>query len=146
MIAVRVSPPIVAVNVAIGPCPKDAKHELPTYRRLLELNATDLMHASYGIENGTIVLSAALALDNLDANELEATLSDIDVALVRHQRALRIARGLSGQRPKGSTPKGSRPLVRGPSTRHPYPALAYDRDHDGNLLASPPSSKATSMT
>ena len=88
MIAVRVSAPIVAVNVAIGPCPKDAKHELPTYRRLLELNATDLMHASYGIENGTIVLSAALALDNLDANELEATLRDIDVALVRHTKEL----------------------------------------------------------
>ena len=46
------------------------------------------MHASYGIENGTIVLSAALALDNLDANELEATLSDIDVALVRHTKEL----------------------------------------------------------
>lgn len=88
LMALRVAPPIVAVNVTIGPCPKDEKHQLPTYRRLLELNARDLMHASYGIENGMIVLSAALPLDNLDANELEATLSDIDVALVGHTKEL----------------------------------------------------------
>ena len=37
-----------------------------------------------GIEGSTIVLSAALALENLDQNELEATLSDIDLAFVSH--------------------------------------------------------------
>jgi hypothetical protein len=84
VIALRVAPPIVAINVAIGPAPKDDAHQLSLYRRLLELNATDLMHASYGLENGKIVLSSALVLDNLDENELDAALSDIDVALVRH--------------------------------------------------------------
>lgn len=88
LIAVRVSPPIVAVNVSIGPSPKDEKHQVNVFRRLLELNATDLMHAAYGLENDSIVLSAALALDNLDENELEATLSDIDVAIVRHTKEL----------------------------------------------------------
>jgi hypothetical protein len=83
-IAIRVAPPIVAVRVLIGPAPADDMHKAKLYTRLLEYNATDLMHASYGIENGTIILSAALALDNLDKNELEATLSDIDVALARH--------------------------------------------------------------
>ena len=56
--------------------------------RLLELNASDLMYAAYGIEGDRVVLSAALPLDNLDANELDATLSDIDVALVRHTKEL----------------------------------------------------------
>lgn len=83
-IAVRVVPPVVAVRVSIGPVPADEKHQLRLFRRLLEFNATDLMHASYGLEDGTIVLSAALALDNLDVNELDATLSDIDLALARH--------------------------------------------------------------
>ena len=55
-----------------------------TTPRLLEYNATDLMHVSYGIEGETVVLSAALALENLDLNELEATLSDVDLALARH--------------------------------------------------------------
>ncbi len=83
-IAVRVAPPIVAVRVAICPTPPDADHQAALYRRVLEYNATDLMHASYGIEEGTVVLSAALELENLDLNELEAVLSDIDLALARH--------------------------------------------------------------
>jgi len=83
-IAVRVDAPIVAVRVKIGAVPGDEMHQLRLFRRLLEYNATDLMHASYGVENGTVVLAAGLPLDNLDANELEATLSDIDLALARH--------------------------------------------------------------
>ncbi len=82
--ALRVSPPIVALNVTIGPVPTDDVRQLKLFRRLLELNATDLSHSSYGIENGQMVLSASLALDNLDINEIDATLSDIDVALVTH--------------------------------------------------------------
>ncbi|MCC6552851.1 MAG: hypothetical protein IT372_07490 [Polyangiaceae bacterium] len=87
-IAIRVDPPIVAIRVSIGPVPSDEAHMLRLFRRLLEYNATDLMHSSYGLENSTIVLSAALPLENLDANELEATLSDIDLALARHVPAL----------------------------------------------------------
>ena len=83
-IALRVVPPIVAVRVAIGAVPVDEAHQLALFRRLLEYNATDLMHAAYGIENGTVVLSSALPLDNLDLNELDATLSDVDLALTRH--------------------------------------------------------------
>jgi Tir chaperone protein (CesT) family len=87
-IAIRVVPPIVAVRVAIGPVPTDDAHRLNLFRRLLEYNATDLMHAAYGIDNGTVVLSSALPLDNLDLNELDATLSDVDLALTRHVPAL----------------------------------------------------------
>ena len=90
-IAVRVVPPIVAVRVAIGPIPPDAEHQARLFRRLLEYNAADLMHTSYGIENGTVVLSSALELENLDQNELEATLSDIDLALAKHVPILRQA-------------------------------------------------------
>lgn len=88
LIAIRVAPPIVAIHVGIGPAPKDEAHALRIFRRLLELNATDLMHAAYGLEQGNIVLSAALALENLDENELEVTLSDIDLALVQHTKEL----------------------------------------------------------
>jgi hypothetical protein len=83
-VVVHIAPPIVALRVTIGPVPNDAGHQVRMFRKLLELNATDLMHASYGIEDGTVVLSAALPIDNLDRNELEVTLSDIDLALARH--------------------------------------------------------------
>jgi hypothetical protein len=87
-IAVRVASPIVAVNADIGDVPEAADLRLKVFQRLLELNATDLMHAAYGIENGKIVLSAALVLENLDQSELSATLSDIDMALLSHTKQL----------------------------------------------------------
>jgi len=49
------------------------------------------MHVAYGLEGDTIVLSAALELENLDLNELEALLSDVDLALARHVPTLREA-------------------------------------------------------
>ena len=83
-IAIQIAPPIVVLRVAIGPVPGDDAHRLRLYQRLLEYNASDIMHSSYGVEGDTVVLSGALALDNLDVNELEATLSDMDLALLRH--------------------------------------------------------------
>src|SRR4029079_8883600 len=83
-IAIQIAAPIVVFRVAIAAIPKEDGHRLRLFQRLLEHNASDLMHASYGLEGETVVLSGALALDNLDINELEATLSDIDMALGRH--------------------------------------------------------------
>lgn len=90
-IALRVAPPIVAVRVSIGPAPKDEAHQLKLYTQLLRYNTSDLMHVSYGLENGNVVLSAALELENLDLNELDALLSDVDLALARHVPTLREA-------------------------------------------------------
>ncbi len=83
-IAVQVAPPIVVLRVTIGKVPEDDLHRLRLFEQLLLHNASDLMHASYGVAQGQVVLLGALALDNLDINELEATLSDMDLALVRH--------------------------------------------------------------
>jgi hypothetical protein len=88
LVAVQVIVPIVAIRVEIGPEPESDAKRLRFYRRLLELNASDLIHAAYGLEGGKIVLSGALALENLDANELESALSDVELALVRHTEEL----------------------------------------------------------
>lgn len=88
-IAVRVEPPIVEVQLSIGAPPTDQAHQVALFRRLLELNATDLAHSAYALENGEIVLTASLELENLDRNELEAVLADIDMALLRHIASLR---------------------------------------------------------
>jgi len=83
--ALRVEPPVVLVQVAVGAAPKGAPGvEAAVFRRLLELNATDLMHAAYGLENEQIVLSAALELDTMDIGELEAVLANIDMAIAEH--------------------------------------------------------------
>ncbi len=83
----RVAPPLVVVRVFIGDV-KDSTDQPALYKQLLELNAKQLVHASYGLDDGHIVLSSALELENLDFNELQATLDEIDVALAQRLAGL----------------------------------------------------------
>lgn len=89
-IVARVAPPVVLLRVDVGPVPTGGPQtESRVFRRLLELNASDLLHASYGIAGGRVTLSASLELDNLDLNELEAALADIDLALAGQVEGIR---------------------------------------------------------
>jgi hypothetical protein len=81
-VAVRVDPPIVVCRVHIGDVNGSATNE-QLFRQLLQYNAKTLVHASYGLEDKRIVLGAALELENLDFNELEAMLDEIDMALTQ---------------------------------------------------------------
>ncbi len=81
-IAIRVDPPLVVVRVHIGDVDK-ASAPVELFRKLLELNARQLVHSSYGMDDGRVVLSSALELENLDFNELQATLDEIDVVLAQ---------------------------------------------------------------
>lgn len=87
--AVLLVPPVLVVQVAIGTAPGDLTKAAPIYKRLLELNASALLHSAFGLEGDQIVLAAALELEHLDLNELEAVLADIDVALGEHVPSLR---------------------------------------------------------
>lgn len=81
-VAVRVDPPLVVVRVHMGEA-EGVADPVTFYRKLLELNAKELVHASYGIDDGRVVLSSALELENLDFNELQATMDEIDLALAQ---------------------------------------------------------------
>lgn len=86
----RVQPPVVVLQVEIGTVTfESVEAEAAFYRRLLELNATDLLHSAYGLHGNTVELSTALELDHLDENEIEAALSDITLALVNQVASLR---------------------------------------------------------
>ncbi|HSH45568.1 MAG TPA: hypothetical protein VK966_06915, partial [Longimicrobiales bacterium] len=58
------------------------------FRRLLELNASDLVHGSYGIEEGDVALSDALELEGLDFVELRASYESIVFAASSHMKDL----------------------------------------------------------
>ncbi len=89
-IALRIAQPVVVAQVEIVRCPAAENGDAARlFRRLLELNASDLMHAAYAIENSVVVLAAARELDTLDINELEAVFADISMALSEHVPALR---------------------------------------------------------
>ena len=57
-------------------------------RRLLELNASDLLHGSYGIQDEHIVLTEALELSALDYEEFLASYESMTLALASHLREL----------------------------------------------------------
>ncbi|HZI42151.1 MAG TPA: YbjN domain-containing protein [Gemmatimonadaceae bacterium] len=87
-IVVNYTPPVVLMRVKVMSLPKD-KGDLATLsRRLLELNATDLVHGSYGIEEDSIVMTEALELAHLDYEEFQAAFESISIALASHLREL----------------------------------------------------------
>lgn len=57
-------------------------------RRLLELNATSVVHGAFGIENDAVVLVGALEVDNLDLNEFQALIDSFSLALGTHHSEL----------------------------------------------------------
>ena len=93
-VALLVAPPVVVLQVGITDVPPaksdaEAAVNAPLFRKLLELNANDLVHAAYGLENDRIVLASALDLANLGLSELEAVLADMEMALANHVPVLR---------------------------------------------------------
>jgi hypothetical protein len=86
-VVVHFNPPVVVLRVRVMKLPQDGKRS-ELYRHLLELNARDLVHGSYGVEGDDVVLSDALELENLDFNEFQASFESLTVALASHLSTL----------------------------------------------------------
>jgi hypothetical protein len=54
------------------------------FKKLLQLNTTEMVHGAYGLEHNFVVITDALQLENLDLNEFQATLDDIGMAASNH--------------------------------------------------------------
>ena len=85
-VVVSYSPPVVILRVKVMDLPRDDGRCAPLTRRLLELNATDLVHGSYGIEQDAVVLTEALELSHLDYEEFLASYEGMTLALASHLR------------------------------------------------------------
>lgn len=86
-VVVHYNPPVVVLRVKVlelGP----GNDQSALYRHLLELNATDLVHGSYGIDGTNVVLSDALELENLDFSEFQASYDSMMLALASHLATL----------------------------------------------------------
>jgi hypothetical protein len=94
-VVVHYSPPVVVLRVKVMELPKEKPRLADLSRRLLELNASDMMHGSYGIEKNWIVLTEALELAHLDFEEFLAAYESITVSLASHLREIGSFRGKS---------------------------------------------------
>jgi hypothetical protein len=87
-LVVHYAPPVLVLRVRVMQLPGDAVKASELTRMLLEFNARDLVHGSYGIEGDHVVLTDALELTDLDFSEFEASVDSLSLALASHLNAL----------------------------------------------------------
>ena len=84
----HITPPVLLMRMNVMPVPSDPATAAGLARRLLELNASDLVHGAYGISGNDIILTEALELANLDFSEFLAAYESMTLALASHVREL----------------------------------------------------------
>ena len=87
-VVVHFAPPVVILRVRVMELPASEPRRSELFRQLLEYNARDLVHGSYGLEGDHVVLTDTLDLENLDFSEFEASFDSITLALASHLSAL----------------------------------------------------------
>jgi hypothetical protein len=81
-VAVALNEPLVALRVVVMDAPGENRLEL--FTKLLELNASDLVHGAYALEGNKIVLIDTLEYDTMDYTEFRASLDAFSMALIQH--------------------------------------------------------------
>jgi Tir chaperone family protein CesT len=87
-VVVHYSPPVVVLRVKVMNLPASDSLQATLSRRLLQLNASDLVHGAYGIERESIVLVEAMELSHLDYEEFQSSYEGMTLALASHLREL----------------------------------------------------------
>src|SRR4029077_20533504 len=87
-VVVHYAPPVVILRVRVMELPESEPRRGDLFRQLLEYNARELVHGSYGLEGNHVVLTDTLELENLDFNEFEASFDSMTLALASHLATL----------------------------------------------------------
>ena len=85
-VAVMLADPLVIIRVVVMDDPK--KNSLEFYNKLLELNARELVHGAYALEDGKVILIDTLEYDTMDYGEFRAVLDAFSLALTQHYPVL----------------------------------------------------------
>ncbi len=88
-VVVSMSDPLLVFRAKVldvDQVPEGKRGEL--FEKLLALNVTDMLHGAYGLEEGAVVITATLPLENLDYNEFQSTVDDVGLALTNHYQTL----------------------------------------------------------
>ena len=82
------APPLLVFRMKVLDLPRDGDKCTQLYKRLLEANASDLVHAAYGLEEDDVILTESLELENLDFNEFQATIDSFGMAMATQMESL----------------------------------------------------------
>ena len=84
-IVVHHSDPLLLLRLKVMDLPEGGDQDMTElYRTLLTLNATDVVHGAYGIEEGEVILSDTLELQTLDFPEVQASIESLQMAISSH--------------------------------------------------------------
>jgi hypothetical protein len=83
---VSLAGPIVVFRLKVMDIPSQRREAL--FETLLRLNTTELFHCAFGIEDNAVVLTGALALENMDYNEFQAVIDDMGMVVTRQYPVL----------------------------------------------------------
>jgi len=85
-IAIMYAEPLIIFRALVMDIPEENKLEL--FTKLLELNATDVIHGAYALENEQVVLIDTWQYDTMDFEEFRAVLESFSLALSQHYSIL----------------------------------------------------------
>jgi hypothetical protein len=74
--------PIVVFRINLMPVPEKKREEF--FRRLLEINAKEMVHGAYGLEGDKVVIIDTLQIENMDLNEFEASIEALYYTVTHH--------------------------------------------------------------
>lgn len=92
-IVVHYAPPVAVFRVKLMDLAGD---DTALFKRLLELNASEMVSGAYGLENSSVVCVESLQVENLDYNEFQAAIDSLSLAITEHYKILRAARPTGG--------------------------------------------------
>ena len=87
-LVISYAPPLLVFRLKVLDVPRDGDKCAQLYKRLLEANVNELVHAAYGLEEDDVILTDSLQLENLDFNEFQATVDSFQMAMATQLEAL----------------------------------------------------------
>jgi len=79
--------PIIMFRINLMKVPKNNREAF--YERLLQLNATEIPHGAFGIEEDNVVVIDTLQLENLNRNELQASVDSLAFTVAQYYNELK---------------------------------------------------------
>ena len=87
-VVVNITPPLLLIRIKVMDLP-EAGGSRELYQTLLEMNARDVVHGAYGLEEGELIISDTLELDTLDFEELQASVESLLMAVSSHMKTIK---------------------------------------------------------
>jgi hypothetical protein len=94
-VVINYSPPLLLLRMKVMDLPEAGAGDVDLFRTLLELNASDVVHGAYGLEDRELILSDTLELETLDFIELQASIESMQLAASGHMEQIRSLAGVA---------------------------------------------------